>query len=470
MTRAEVEAFDPFAYDPDEEDEFLARGRDAYEHPLYVKSPGGVEAAAARTAGWRGRIQGIAAGNEVSAANLEALVFLESGGRPDAIAGGDPRNAVGIAQILPDTATGLLGMRVDLERSRRLTRRIDRDRRRAVSARTPRGRRAAAIRVRELERERRRIDDRFNPPRALAGAARYLTIAQERFGREDLAAAAYHMGIGNLERVVDDYVAPARPERKVEQTVAEHDVSYPRLFYDSRPDRNGAAYRRLASFGDDSRTYLFRLEAAKEILSLMDEDPRELRAVARLHLAKGSAEEVLRPAAETEVFDDADALRAAYDGGDLVTLPSDPRRLGFRIDPRLGELAGRVRTPAALYRGLRPESLATLLFVAKESRRLTGDDTALLVTSAVRDRPYQRLLAATNPEATGAYSLHTTGYAIDLAIPRSERRRAALVAVLDRLKSLRVIDFVYEASAIHLTVGPEAESLLPLYEGLVARR
>ena len=52
------------------------------------------------------------------------MVFLESAGRPTVMADGTPRSATGLAQIIPSTATDLLGMRVDLERSLALTRKI----------------------------------------------------------------------------------------------------------------------------------------------------------------------------------------------------------------------------------------------------------------------------------------------------------------------------------------------------------
>ena len=38
----------------------------------------------------------------------------------------------------------------------------------------------------------------------------------------------------------------------------------------------------------------------------------------------------------------------------------------------------------------------------------------LRITSSVRDQAYQDLLLQSNPEATSAYSLHTTGYAFDV--------------------------------------------------------
>ena len=39
----------------------------------------------------------------------------------------------------------------------------------------------------------------------MAGTARYLLFAEGRLGREDLALAAYHMGVGNLEGVLRLY-------------------------------------------------------------------------------------------------------------------------------------------------------------------------------------------------------------------------------------------------------------------------
>lgn len=471
-SRRRIDAFEPFRFTPDAEEELLTRGRDGHAHVLYEKSPGGVDAAAARTAGWQNGIRGAAASQGVATSTLSALVLLESGGRPDVIAGGDPEGAVGLAQILPGTATELLGMEVDLPRSRSLTRRIDRDRRRVLTARSLREREAAGRRLPELMNERRRADERFSPRLSLDAAALYLSKAQQRFGRDDLAVTSYHMGMGNLESVIDTYVAPRRPRRTPRGTVESYGLSYARLFFDSSPTRNARTYRLLAGLGDDSRTYLFRLEAARQILRLHAEDRQELLRLERLHLAKASAEEVLRPQSENEPYADAGALRAAYDDGELVPLPLDERRYGFRVDRRMGALAARLREPSSLYRGLRPEALGTLAYIAKETRLAGGGKAPLRVTSTVRDRPYQRELLRTTPEATPAYSLHTTGYALDLAYDArtSRRQKRALVAVLERLRSLRVIDWVYEPAAIHLTVGPDGERMVPLWEGLSAPR
>lgn len=470
ITRAEIDAFEPFAFDPGDADDFLERGARGNAHVLYAKSPDGVEASAARTLRFRDLIEEAAERRDVDAETLTALVFLESAGRPEIIAGPDPESAAGLAQILPGTATSLLGMSVDLKRSKTLTRRIERDRRRAREAKTRKRRRKAARRMTRLRRERSRIDERFDPRRALDGAARYLEIGERRFGREGLAAASYHMGIGNLGGVIETYIAPRRPRRTTRGTVDTYELSYPRLYFDSSPLRNPRTYRKLLGLGDDSRTYLFRLEASREIMRLYADDREELRRRNRLQLAKASAEEVLRPEQDNPSFEDADELRDAYDDGDLARLPDRPRRLGYRVDSRMGALARRLGESPRLYQGLRPEALAGLLYIAKETRLIAGGGT-LRVTSTVRDEPYQRELVRTNSQATRSFSLHTTGYAIDIARDfRSKRQERAFIYVLDRLKTLDVIDWVYEPGAIHLTVGPDADRFMPLYEGLVARR
>ncbi len=470
LSPREVAAFEPFRFDPGEETDDVTRARQGFSHVLYAKSPGGVEASAARVAGFGPDIEAAAARHGVAADTLAAVVFLESGGRPEAMAGNDPDGAVGLAQILPGTATTLLDMHVDLGRSKRLTRRIVRDRRAALTARSARKRRAAALDARELAVQRRSVDERFDPRSSLDGAATYLALTEKRYGREDLAVAAYHMGAGNLDRVIASYVAPRRPRRRMRTTVADYDISYARLFFDSTPTRNPATYRRLAGLGDDSRTYLFRVEAAREILRLAEEDHQELSRLERLHLAKASDEEVLRPEADNPPFDGPGDVRDAYEGGDLIALPNQPRSLGYRVDRGMGSLAPRIGQRPGLYRGLRPEALAVLLYIAKETRRIAETDGALRVTSTVRDGRYQRELLLQNAEATSAFSLHTTGYAVDVALDfRSGRQRRAFIAVLERLRALHVIDWVYEPTAVHFTVGPDGERYMVLVDGLVAR-
>ena len=63
--------------------EFSARATAGFSHVVYAKSPGGVVATARRTAHWRPLVERTAARHHLDPDLLEALVFLESAGRPD---------------------------------------------------------------------------------------------------------------------------------------------------------------------------------------------------------------------------------------------------------------------------------------------------------------------------------------------------------------------------------------------------
>ena len=355
---------DPFAWHPGREQELVRRAAAGTSHPLYRFSPGGAAASAERTARWRPAIERAAGEADVDPDTLEGLVLLESAGREDAVTPFGLEGAVGLTQILAETGENLLGMRVDLAASRRYTRRIVRAHAQGRSERAQR-----------LERARRRVDERFDGEKALAGTARYLRLALERFGREDMAFVSYHMGMGNLEGVLAAF--------------GEDDPSYAQVYFDSTPARHPEAFARLGSLGDDSSNYLWKVAAGREILRLWRDDRAELDRLASLHTAKGSAEEVLHPSGSVPRFGDPEDLREAYARGDVVALPGDTAATGLRIDERMGELSGRMGEEPALYRGLRPEALALALYVGAQVRGLSGE-APLTLTSSVRDETYQR--------------------------------------------------------------------------------
>ena len=429
-------ADDRFAYAPGREQEFNERAAAGHSHVVYEKSPDGVFATARRVERYRPQIEAAAATAGVDPDLVEGIVFLESAGRPEVMAGAEIEGAVGLTQILAETAVNLLGMRVDVDESRRLTRRIMRADREGASERSER-----------LRAQRRRVDERFDPAKALAGTGRYLRTAMGEFGRDDLAVASYHMGIGNLQSVLAAY--------------GDEDVSYTQVYFDATPDRHPRTFRLLTALGDDSKSYLWRVLASVEVMRLYREDRAELERLDELQAAKASAEEVLHPPDSTEIFESASDLEAAYDAGRLRPLPNEPGPLGLRRAAQMGELARRLDSERRLYRGLRPEALALALLVAERVRRVAGTRAPLTVTSTVRDTRYQELLARRNPEATDGYSLHTTGFAFDVRRDyRSRRQAAAFQYMLDRLQSLNLIAWVREPGAIHITVSSEAGELI----------
>jgi hypothetical protein len=128
----------------------------------------------------------------------------------------------------------------------------------------------------------------------------------------------------------------------------------------------------------------------------------------------------------------------------------------------MGALARKLHRRRALYRALRPEALAALVYIAAGAHEVSGE-SPLTVTSTVRDKSYQRLLVKGNIQATRAYSLHTTGYSFDiLRRYRSRRQAVGFQFMLDRLTALNLIAWAVEPSAIHVTVSSDALVLMPL--------
>jgi hypothetical protein len=377
---------DPFAWTQKRSPDLSARAAGGTAHLLYTRSPGGVAVTAERVARFRAPVEKAAKAAGVSADRLEALVFLESAGRPEAQAPGGVASAAGLTQILAETATGLLGMQVDQAKSASYTRRLDKALREGNLGR------AAA-----LNRARRRVDDRFDPAKALNGTARYLKLARRRFGREDLAFVSYHMGMGNLENVLKAFGGGRR--------------SYAELYFDSTPLRHPKAYARLASFGDDSSNYFWKLGAAMEIMRLARKDKDRLIRLAALQTADDSARAVL--------------LAGAPSGG-LHPLPNDA------ADTSL--------TPARPIQ-LRPEALAVALYMAAQVREISK-------------APALRVTGADDGGWTFRVSRKYT----------SDDQAQAFQYVLDRLQVLNVIAWSRSATSISVTASRDADVLEPLLD------
>jgi hypothetical protein len=374
---------DPFAWEPEREDEFVARAIAGHSHVLYEKSPGGVLASARRVERWRPKVDDVAEEAGVEADLLEAMVFLESAGYPDARAGDDLEGAVGLTQILAETATSFLGLRVDLAASERLTRRI---RKRGPSP--------------ALLAKRREVDERFDPDKALAAAGRYLETAKERFGREDLAVASYHMGIGNLDNVLAAY--------------GDRDASWAQVYFDATPRNHPRTYKLLSGFGDDSATYLWRVYAAREIMRLYREDRDELR---RLN---------------------------ALQTGELARRIDAERRLFRGLRPEAYALS------VYLSAGVRDVGGTKASLIATSSVRDLSYQRALARRNAFATREYSL-------HTTGfAFDIRRK-YA-------SRSQAVAFEYMLDRLQSLNLIAWVREPGAIHITASGEAGELRALIQ------
>jgi soluble lytic murein transglycosylase-like protein len=381
--------YDPLAYNPDRRQELEQRAAQGFSDVVYEKSPGGVVATARRVARWRPQIERVAKAHGVDPDTLAAIVFLESAGQADAIAGGDVEGAAGLTQILASTATSLLGLKVDTGRSRSLTRRIE-------EATTDR-------QARRLERARRRIDQRFDPPRALDAAARYLAQARQKFGRDDLAVASYHMGMGNLDNVLARYKSQG----------GDDDPGYAQLYFDVAPLRKPRAYALLSSFGDDSSTYLWRVHAAQEILRLQRTNPKKLAELEALDAEGGAGERRLYP-------------------GSTPTSDSSARKPPAWLTP-LG-----LRLTRGAARDYAPDDVAqaVLAYIGAGTKAISGQ-APLVVRSA---------------------------HGIRLEFERHYRSRKQALAfqfLLDRLQAWNLIAWGRGGDTLAVVAGPDVKKALP---------
>lgn len=450
-------------YHPGIDDEYAERAAEGFSHPLYALVPGGAVATAKRVAQWRPLIEkAVDVGDApVDADTLEALVYLESAGRPNAASTGHAADAIGLTQIVAGTGNDLLGMRIDTELSEALTKRIAKIRRQVTRWRAKGAAVAQAkgeAQIRQLLVARAKADPRFVPTSALTATVKYLQIAKSKLGREDLALTSYHMGIGNLQRVLAAY--------------GRNEVSYAQLYFDVDPKRSPKAYELLSKFQDDSASYYWRLLAAKAIMKEYRDDPKALAKDAALATEKASNEDLMHPPGENPPFASPKELGDAIDAGTLDALPIAALNAnGVAVSPSMGELAGKLHAPKAQYRSLRPGPLATLVTIGAAVKALTGRGSYLTATSTARDEQYQHLLQAETVQATKAYSLHTSGWAIDIGRSyRSGKQAQMFQFVLTRMQALGLISWVREPEAIHITAAGDAESRLgPLLEVALGR-
>jgi hypothetical protein len=246
------------------------------------------------------------------------------------------------------------------------------------------------------------------------------------------------MGIGNLHTVLDDYDGGRA-------------VPYVQLYFDVGPQRHSKAFRLLASFGDDSSLYWWRILGAVGIMHLYRTDRAALAQRSSEQLADDAGATVLHPPGRPPRVADPTALGHAYQDKSIVPLPRNASALGLAYDDRIGAQAAQLNAPRALYRGLRPVALKLLIELAGRIRTLSGA-APLRVGSTVSDVRYQKLRGLYTP-------LAATGWAFDIDRRyRSGAQARAFQDLLDRLQSLNLIAWVAAGNEIEITVASDASA------------
>jgi hypothetical protein len=201
------------------------------------------------------------------------------------------------------------------------------------------------------------------------------------------------MGIGNLQTLLGEY--------------GEEDASYAQLFFDTAPNSHPRAYRILTGLGDDSKTYLWRVLASREIMRLFREDRAELERLARLQTAAPSGELVLHPPGEGPP--------------ETHPIPEALAPYGLRARTRDMKLA--------------PAAFRILSYVGQGVREISGVRRALLLARA-------------------------NGFRFEIRRDYANGRQAeAFQYMLDRLQALNLIAWVRDPEVIHITASKEGGEL-----------
>lgn len=370
---------------------------------------GAVFTTAARVAQWRPLVGRAARVAGVDPDLLEAIVFVESSGRADVTNGA----AAGLTQLKPAMARHF-GLHVSVAHANLLSRRIARS--------------WNAGHIRQLKRWRARYDERFAPAKELRASAAYLAAARSTLTHEDLAVQAYHVGI-----------APLRDTHS----------TYGELYFGSN---------RV----DD---YALKVFAAERVMNMWRHHRTALAFEAAQQAHKNSAEEYLHPFAATHRFGNPTAILHAEQRHVLKMIPVDTSQTHIVVSGTLGAEARKLGRARRLYRALRPQALDVLTYIGRQVHDLSGVRRPLVLTSAVRDNRYQSVLEHVNANAAHSYSLHTTGYAFDIARTYADDRQGrAFQYVLDRLVAANAIAYIRESGAMHIAVAADAPAKLKLLQ------
>lgn len=385
---------------------------------------------------------------QVPVDKLRAVIFLESQGNRWAFAPGS--GAAGLGQFTQATARGF-GLTVDNQLAKRLLAK----RRQAIKSSNEKWRL-------KLERELVQRDERFNPFYAIPASARYLARHHRDFGRWDFAIAAYHMGSGNVQKILKLICLGRHTwQDSAKQTILAHHLSWSKIVFEACPCQNPLTHRALWGLKDHSRDYWFRVLASERALKLWRANPAEFKKRTGLFKIRHHPvhprrwELALEPQwyPVTNRWSDYQSLGLAYQTGELVRLPKNQLLADGIVLSPMGRYAGS-EVDKSLYQGARLELWGLLQHIADRVRQESGDSNATVrVGSLVRSAALQKIFVAKG-ESPSQYSTHCLGVAADLIPPNHDRVKRALTYVLETLRWQGKIVWCIESDHYHLTINP----------------
>jgi hypothetical protein len=375
---------------------------------------------------------------------LEAIIYLESWGDPNAQSPAGPK---GIMQIADATAHDMglsivRATRYKITREKVLVQSKNKSTKPKYKTVTHKEPYTVVVR-----------DDRLIPERAIPAAARYLVRLERTYGAEDWAIFAYHCGTGCVS-YMKDLTSRARGIPPNEITVA-------RMFFSCSPNWNRQLYQAIQQqmLRDYSPTYYFRILRAAQLLAIYRQNPDDLAALQREYrnqFASGPRaphrlSAWLRP--DDLIYRTGADIRA-NPGSRLMKAVNNADYLGYSLALPADE------TAIADYSQASPAALGTLTYIAFETRRLCEERSSngetfqpLPVMALVEPEDYARQQSS-QPEAFA----HSSGEVFDLDISRIPAGELeCLRFVLDDLGWSGYLGFVEDgAGRLHIGCSPES--------------
>ena len=408
---------------------------------------------------------------------LEAIAYVESGGKTDAVSPSGPR---GIMQFTAATAreAGVIH-REEVERT--ITVRVSRKDRNGGPLK--KGGKLQYRIVRKKGLVKVDIDDRMKPDKAIAGAATYLSYLSGKYGSVDLAIFAYHCGEGCMGQFLE---AAKKSEG------FKGGVTAPKLFFLNSPVWNRELNRLVAfHMGRDwSPTYFFRITRAEEVLALYRANRPEFDRLVEEYRNKAKPDEKtpyrfwawVRP--EDLIYKQCEDL--IHDPGHkLVKALDNPSVYGFILrkdgSGSIGEMEQRAKIKnkkklaeylkqheghKEYYLQASAPAVGALAYVAFETRRLfemayPGRKwVPLEVTALVRALEYQGRLHGDYGVSRTTLPSHCAGEVFDLSYRyMSEEEYRCLLFILEDIGNDGYLSYIVESeNCFHVVHSPSSAS------------
>ena len=399
-----------------------------------------------------------------------ADIMLESGGDPDALSSAA---AAGAAQWLAGTARGA-GLPVDLRASNQLTARITATRcriawieylRRPDARPDAPGAPASALpdaallpslnsELETLRENRRRVDARYDPRRAIFAQTRYLLRIYAKFPSPDWLFQAYHGGEAGAAKTLRLYLGKSWPgtvDAAIRTGADGAPLTFDTLYFTTSPGFHAEAFSYLYGRSDDHRHYWYKLLAAEQVLEVYRKSPEAFHKEWESNLPGRRIEAYWYPEAAAETIPNLQALK---NRAGLATVLDQP---GLVVRPAQDDPVN-----SGSYQVLRPAAKGALLEIVAAFRRNGGMNSLetgdLTLTQEYVDRarvlhppkPPRPPIFPPDPDADQCigggparrFDYHTVGLVFDIFRPKDERDRKILAYTFDRLEALGLLSAI----------------------------